>query len=100
MRRAAANHRAEGDDGRVLPGARETLTGQRDFKGAGHANHAQLFRRHAVTFERIERSLQEVLDDKAVPAPHHERVAAAAGGQGAFDGVQGSHGMVSVEWLL
>ena len=53
-----------------------------------------------MTFERIERALQEVLDDKAVPAPHHERVAAAAGGQGAFDGVQGSHGMVSVEWLL
>ena len=71
VRRRALHHRAERDDGVELL-LRELLRRQRDLIGAGHLHERQVLLLAAMTDERVDRALHELLGEKAVePADNY-----------------------------
>src|SRR5690606_23604271 len=95
VRRTATNHRAKGNDRRILAALGDFLGDQRDLEGTRRADDSDVAFLHAVADQGVDGTTDQALDDEAVEAANHQGVFALRGDEGTFDGLQG-HGRVSI----
>ena len=84
---AAANHRAKGDDGVVFAAGRHLVQHHGHLEGAGQAHDGDVILVRAMTLEGVDGACFQVAHHKAVPARHHQAVAATAGDEVSFNGL-------------
>ena len=86
VRRGSADDRAERDDRVDLFARREAARDERDLPCAGHAHDRDVLARGAVAHERVDRALDQVVDDEVVEAARDDGERAPAGDdERAFD---------------
>ena len=85
MRGATADHRAQGDDGIVVPARRQASGHQRHLEGARHPHDLQVAPLGPVTHQAVDGTREQAVDHEAVEARHQQGDARVPDGQAAFD---------------
>ena len=73
VRRVAANHRADGDERVVALHGEQSPRGDRQLPRAGHPHHVDVVDGGAMPNERVERAVDETLDDFVIESAGHDR---------------------------
>src|SRR3970282_405326 len=84
MRRIAADHRAETNQGIVFTAARHPLQHQWNLKRAWHSHDGQVLFSAAVALEPIDRAVEQLLRDKMIQAADDDADLKPAGILGSF----------------